>query len=105
MNIIIDFDSTFTQVEALEELADISLKGNPKRAEIVQQIKAITDLGMDGKISFNESLTRRLALLPLTKEHIDKVITRLRKKISPSFARNKDFFKKHKGKVYCFSRV
>lgn len=103
MNIIIDFDSTFTQVEAMEELADISLKGNPKRAEIVQQIKDITDLGMDGKISFYDSLTQRLGLLPLTKEHIEKVVGRLRKKISPSFARNKEFFKKYKGQIYIVS--
>jgi D-3-phosphoglycerate dehydrogenase / 2-oxoglutarate reductase len=70
--IIIDFDSTFTQVEALEELAEISMKGNPQKAQIVQKIKEITDLGMAGKISFNESLVQRLALLPLTQEHLEK---------------------------------
>lgn len=31
---IIDFDSTFTQVEALDELAKISLKDNPKQLEV-----------------------------------------------------------------------
>lgn len=101
--IIIDFDSTFTQVEALEELADISLKGRPERAEIIAQIKAITDLGMDGKISFHESLQRRLALLPLHQSHIDKLVARLKKKVSPSFARNKAFFQKHKGQIYIVS--
>lgn len=103
MNIIIDFDSTFTQVEALEELAEISLKGNPEKQNIVRQIKAITDLGMEGKISYNESLSRRMALLPLKKTHIQTVISRLKKKVSGSFARNKAFFEKYKGSIYIVS--
>lgn len=103
MNIIIDFDSTFTQVEALEELADISLKGHPQKQQIVKQIKEITDLGMAGEISYNDSLSRRMALLPLTKSHIQILIQRLKKKISPSFARNKSFFEKNKGKIYIVS--
>lgn len=103
MNIIIDFDSTFTQVEALEELAEISLKGHPQKQEIVRQIKEITDKGMAGEISYNESLSRRMALLPLTKTHIQTLIQRLKKKISPSFARNKSFFEKNKGKIYIVS--
>jgi D-3-phosphoglycerate dehydrogenase len=101
--IIIDFDSTFTQVEALEELAEISMKGNPQKAQIVQKIKEITDLGMAGKISFNESLVQRLALLPLTQEHLEKAIVRLKRKISPSFKRNKAFFEKYKGQIYIMS--
>ena len=35
---IIDFDSTFTQVEALDELARISLKNHPDREIIYQKI-------------------------------------------------------------------
>ena len=34
---IIDFDSTFTQVEAFEELAAISLKSNPKKGRNSEQ--------------------------------------------------------------------
>lgn len=103
LNIIIDFDSTFTQVEALEELATLSLKGNPDKQRIAADIKAITDLGMNGEIGFFESLSRRMALLPLTREHIQKVVPILRKKISTSFARNLDFFKTYKGNIYIVS--
>jgi len=60
---IIDFDSTFTQVEAMEELAAISLKNDPEKEAIIEQIKHLTDLAMDGKMPFNKSLKARIALL------------------------------------------
>ena len=41
---IIDFDSTFTKVEALDELGAISLQNNPNLANILLEIKDITDL-------------------------------------------------------------
>ena len=101
--IIIDFDSTFMKVEALEELAEIVLKDAPNRVEIVDKIKAITNLGMDGKISFNESLSGRLDLLKVNRDHLDKLVRRLKRKVSTSFSRNKEFFKKYKGRVYIIS--
>ena len=36
--IIIDFDSTFTKVEGLDELAAIALNGHPERDQIVKKI-------------------------------------------------------------------
>ena len=48
---IIDFDSTFVQVEALDALAEISLARHPDKAALVQEIKDITNLGMEGKVS------------------------------------------------------
>lgn len=101
--IIIDFDSTFMKVEGLEELAEIVLKNSPDQARIVEEIKAITDLGMDGKIGFNESLTRRLNLLRVNQDHLDKLVRRLKRKVSSSFSRNKAFFKKFKGRIYIIS--
>ena len=53
---IIDFDSTFTQVEALDELARISLKNHPDREAIYKKIEDYTNLSMEGKLSFSESL-------------------------------------------------
>jgi len=102
-NIIIDFDSTFMQVEALEELADIVLKKSPDKEQIINQIKAITSLGVDGKITFNESLTRRLGLMHIHRDHLDKLVRRLKRKVSVSFSRNKEFFKKYEGRIYIIS--
>ena len=41
---IIDFDSTFIQTEGLEELAEVVLKDNPKKEEILEEIKKITSI-------------------------------------------------------------
>jgi len=92
---IIDFDSTFTQVEALDELARISLENHPDREKIYQQIEDFTNLAMEGKISFRESLSGRVKLLHANREHLKKLVTHLKKKVSRSFDRNKEFFKEH----------
>ena len=62
-NFVFDFDSTLTRVEALDVLAEITLVNNPRKEEIINEIIEITNLGIDGKISFTESLERRIKLL------------------------------------------
>jgi len=102
-NIIIDFDSTFASVEALEEIADIVLKGRKDKSKILNEIKSITSLGVDGTITFNESLSRRMNLLTVHQDDLEKLIRRLKRKISTSFSRNKAFFKKYEGNIYIIS--
>jgi D-3-phosphoglycerate dehydrogenase len=85
---IIDFDSTFTQVEALDELARISLKKHPDKEAIFQKIEDYTNLAMEGKLSFGESLAQRVKLLEANEDHLKQLITRLKKKVSASFSRN-----------------
>ena len=101
--IIIDFDSTFMQVEALEELGEIVLKGSKDKNRILQEIKDITNLGMEGRLSFHESLVRRMDLLRIHRDDVGRLVRRLRKKVSVSFSRNKAFFKKYKGQIYIIS--
>lgn len=100
---IIDFDSTLIQKEGLDELAGVVLKDNPKKDEILQKIQEITDAGMEGKIAFDESLNRRLKLLPITSSHIDETSTLLKKYITPSFLKNKAFFTQFKDSIYIVS--
>lgn len=90
---IIDFDSTFTQVEALDELGDISLDGDPQKDKILKEIVELTNSGMEGKSSFTQNLTRRLELLRANKRHLTPLISRLRTKVSESVKRNREFFK------------
>lgn len=97
---IIDFDSTIIQTEGLEELAEIVLKNNPQKLEILKEIKKITNLGMEGKIGFTESLKKRLNLLKINKFHLEILAKVLKKKISPSILRNKQFFKTFKNQIY-----
>jgi D-3-phosphoglycerate dehydrogenase len=92
---IIDFDSTFTQVEALDVLGEISLKDDPEKAEKLQAIKHITDLGMEGSLNFRESLERRLEILQASKPQIEELVSALRQKVSKSFQRNKEFLKEN----------
>ncbi|MBN8551220.1 MAG: HAD-IB family phosphatase, partial [Deltaproteobacteria bacterium] len=97
---IIDFDSTLVQVEALDELALISLRGHPECDSIVARIREITRQGMEGEISISESLQQRLALLEAKRSHIEQLVKQLKKQISPSFRRNKTFFKKFAKQIF-----
>ncbi|MGO2357883.1 phosphoglycerate dehydrogenase [Mesonia sp.] len=100
---IIDFDSTFTQVEALDELAKISLKEHPRQEEISQEIEEITYLAMRGEIDFKESLERRLQLVEAHEKDIEELIQVLKNKISVSFARNAPFLQEHASQIYIIS--
>lgn len=100
---VFDFDSTFVQVEALEELARITLKGNPRKKEILAEIEAITNLGIDEQISFSESLRRRLALVNAHRDDLEKLVKRLSRKVSDSIRRNRKFFRKHLDSIYVIS--
>lgn len=100
---IIDFDSTFTQVEALDELARISLEGSEDQQKIYEEIERYTNLAMEGKISFREALAGRVALLRANKEHLEKLVNHLKKKVSKSFNRNKEFFKQHSDSAWIVS--
>ncbi|HMR83518.1 MAG TPA: HAD-IB family phosphatase [Niabella sp.] len=100
---IIDFDSTFTQVEALDELVRISLKDNPNKEAIFKKIEDYTNMAMEGRISFSESLAERVKLLGANKEHLKKLVSHLKKKVSKSFLRNTAFFEKHADDVLIVS--
>ncbi|MEY4541738.1 MAG: Phosphoglycerate dehydrogenase, partial [Bacteroidota bacterium] len=97
------FDSTFTKVEGLDELAAIALKGHKDRDKIVGEIKAITDKGMAGEIGFADSLKARVSLLPANRSHVSELIEFLMGKISDSFARNEAFLRENAASVYIVS--
>ncbi len=100
---IIDFDSTFVKTEGLEELASIVLRDKPGKEKILNKIKQITNLGMEGKMPFDQSLQQRIILLKANKSDIEKTIKQLKKKISSSILRNKSFFKKYRNNIYIIS--
>jgi len=100
---IIDFDSTFTQVEALDELARISLKNHPDREEIYQKIEDLTNAAMEGRLSFSESLAGRVKLLEANQTHLKQLVRHLKRKVSASFSRNKVFLRDHQDEVLIVS--
>ena len=97
---IIDFDSTFIKNESLDILFEIS---DPNNDDKIRKIQKITDLGMNGQISFSESLKRRIKLLEASRKDIDKAVDNIRLNISDSFEKNSDFIKKNRKKIYLVS--
>ena len=102
-NYIFDFDSTLTRVEALDILAEITLANNPKKEEIIQEIIDITNLGIDGEISFTESLERRISLLKANKADLTALIDALKMQVSKSIESNKAFFEEFANDIYVIS--
>jgi len=100
---IIDFDSTFVTIECLDELARITLDKNPQKKKIMDEIRKINTLGMEGKIGFAESLQKRLLLFQTNSQDLKKLITLIKKSITPSVKNNKDFFIKNAENIYIVS--
>jgi D-3-phosphoglycerate dehydrogenase len=100
---VIDFDSTFTKVEALDVLGEISLAGHRDRDAILEKIKIITDRGMSGEISLSKSIELRLELLHAHRDHLPALIETLKTEISDSFQRNREFLTEHADHIYIVS--
>ncbi|WP_339627507.1 phosphoglycerate dehydrogenase [uncultured Maribacter sp.] len=100
---VFDFDSTLTRVEALDVLAEMTLNGKSDKDEIIKEIQKITNLGIDGDISFTESLERRIKLLHAKKDDLEGLVKELRSKISKSIESNKEFFEKYADDIYVIS--
>lgn len=99
-HIIIDFDSTFIKTESLDILAKVSKSCNQKSEK---KIAKITEMGMNGKISFKNSLNQRIKLFSATKKDIDNTIKIIKTHISSSFKKNKNFIKKNSNCIYIIS--
>ncbi len=100
---ILDFDSTFTKVEALDLLCEIALNGSSDKEKVIGQVKTITDRCMNGEITFRESLEKRFELLQANKADLELLIDELRDNVSVSVERNEEFFNNHADKVYIIS--
>lgn len=102
-NYIFDFDSTLTKVEALDILAEITLANNPRKDSVIQEIIDITNLGIDGEISFTTSLEKRIQLLKANKADLNPLIEALKKQVSKSIESNKAFFEAYANDIYVIS--
>lgn len=100
---VFDFDSTLTRVEALDVLAEITLNGRSDKEDIIREIQRITNLGIDGDISFTQSLEKRINLLNAHRDDLENLVQLLRQKISKSIASNKEFFHNYSDDIYVIS--
>ena len=101
--LVLDFDSTFTSVEALDILAEMLSAADPVRAADVAHIKNLTDQAMSGEISFAEALSRRVQLLKPSRDDIVALVEVLKTKVSASIVRNKAVFGENPGKIRIIS--
>lgn len=99
MKLLIDFDSTFVQLETLDLLAEIA----DCNQDVLLKIKHITDQAMAGELSFYQALSQRLALITLEKKHVQLCIKYLKNKISASFVKNKNWLKAHANNIFILS--
>jgi D-3-phosphoglycerate dehydrogenase len=100
---IFDFDSTLVRIETLEVLAEIALADAPGAAAVRAEIAALTEQAMTGVLPFGEALQRRLALLPLTRAHVDELAGRILDEGTPSVRRNLRFFRETADRIVILS--
>jgi D-3-phosphoglycerate dehydrogenase len=100
---VFDFDSTLVRIETLEALADIALAGAPGADAIRAEVAALTDQAMAGDVPFGEALRRRLAMLPLTRAHVEELAARILDEGTPSVRRNLRFFRENAGRIVIIS--
>ena len=80
--VIFDADSTIFTIETLDQLSVPILKSNPDKLE---KIHELTNLGMQGKINFHQSLKKRLDILQLNKADIPPFASTLNNYITQGF--------------------
>ena len=101
--LIFDFDSTLVRIETLEALADIALEGHVDAESIRARIASLTDRAMAGEVDFGESLRARLAMLPLTRAHVQTLADRILDEGTPSVRRNLRFFNENAASIIILS--
>ena len=98
--IIIDFDSTFIKIESLDQLLKTT---SARNKDSLIKIQKLTDMGMNGEISFQKSLSERIKLLNSNKNDLDIVIDIINKNVSDSFKKNKKFINENNDKIIIIS--
>ena len=103
ITLIIDFDSTIVKTETLEDLATHVLREQNNREVVLNEISNLTKQGMEGDISFPDSLNRRLLLFKAQADDVEYIAQKTAEAISDSFIKNKAFFTTNKENIYIVS--
>lgn len=100
---ILDFDSTLVAVESLDELARLVLKDAPDGAERLSELHKLTTEGMNGSMSFDETLRRRLQLFSANHSHVVELTAMLKDAITDSALELEDWFDENADDIYVVS--
>lgn len=102
-HLICDFDSTIVSIETLDELAKFIMHKAEYNVDLAQKIEEITEMGMQGKINFSQSLYMRLDLMQLHRDDIEEFKEHVIKAITVSVDKNKKFIEKKRDCMYVVS--
>jgi len=78
-----DFDSTVVSKETLDHTIASLLLSHPDRERMIAEIEEITRLGMEGQLDFKESIKRRIASVPLTRQLLEETGQAMLAEITP----------------------
>ena len=101
--LILDFDSTIITKESLDFLCEIALENEKNKDFLLSKIIELTEKGMDGTISFQESINERLKNAHITKDHIKILNRKLKDHITPTIQSNMRWLKKYSRRIYIIS--
>lgn len=102
-SVVFDFDSTLVDVETIELVSEKALLGRSDKETTLKEIHHITELGMEGKIRFDESLSRRMKLIAPRREDVREIARGMIARITPSVSDRMDFFAENRSRVYIVS--
>ncbi|MFA5986810.1 MAG: HAD-IB family phosphatase [Parcubacteria group bacterium] len=102
-HLICDFDSTIVSIETLDELAKFVMRRTGYDVDLAQKIEEITEMGMQGEISFAQSLSQRLALMHLHRDDITAFKDHVMRAVTVSVLKNRDFLKKYHKNIHIIS--
>ena len=102
-SLILDFDSTIINTESIDCLSKIVLNRTDNDTQILKKINEITNKGMNGEITFENSLNQRLSLLKINKNHIKALSLEVSKNFDDTFINNLVFFESIIDNVYIVS--
>jgi D-3-phosphoglycerate dehydrogenase len=101
---IFDVDSTLVKAETLEEIIALAIQDVENKEKILQEVKAITKLGMEGKLNFRESLIERFKTASILQKHLDFYHQNiLPSQVDLGFQKVFEYIKKQGGQIYLVS--
>ncbi|HVV67265.1 MAG TPA: HAD-IB family phosphatase [Candidatus Saccharimonadales bacterium] len=95
---IVDWDSTFCKKETLDFLAELVLD-----AKALEAFQAFTDQGMDGNLSFSDSLTQRFAMLRVHHEQVLEAGEQLAGHLDPTAVARRSCIEKNQDRIHVVS--
>lgn len=99
---ILDFDSTLVGVESLDELARMGMAGVDAEQKMTK-FTELTNQGMDGLLSFDESLKKRLELMNVTRRDVEQFAEELKDTITDSALECEEWFAENADSIFVVS--